>query len=300
MSTRALSRAFRTACRACCAVPVPKPNLSGRTALGLDLQLTRVMHGRDPHGSLVAHNRRRRSVPTGRQRGNGRSRPYEPTGALRAAGRSCRPPAPVRIGPDGNPSNGDRRRRPRASDRLVLSLSQPLAPPRRAFTKVWQGWNDYREARLVAGVDRQFEEYRSKVPPLSLFLFRWRPVGSNIWSYRSHDEPTSDVFFTQTLQRDALSTKYEVQVSRLRHQIEQETPEALRWTGTLTAISHGPPNDVTVRTSSDSVEVTWSANRADTRWMYGSKNRRGGLTDGASARRRRCGGRARTPWSSSI
>ena len=154
----------------------------------------------------------------------------------------------------------------RASDRLVLSLSQPLAPPRRAFASVWQGWNDYRDATLHAGVDRQSARYRSKAPPPALYLFRWRPVGSDIWSYRSQDEPTSDVYFSLDLQQDALNTKYEVQVSQLQNQIEQETPNALRWTRTMTAISHGPPNDVTVRTSSDSVEVTWSANRADTRW----------------------------------
>ena len=196
--------------------------------------------------------------------------------------------------------NGDRRRRPKSiRSSCLISVAAACAASEGVHQSL-QGWNDYRDARLVAGVDRQFEEYRSKAPPLSLFLFRWRPVGSDIWSYRSHDEPTSDVFFTQTLQRDALSTKYEVQVSQLRDQIEEETPEALRWTRTLTAISHGPPNDVTVRTSSDSVEVTWSANRADTRWMYGSKNRRGGRTGGASARHRKSGGRARTPWSSSI
>ncbi len=154
-----------------------------------------------------------------------------------------------------------------ASDSLVLPLSQPLPPPHRAFAGVWQGWSDYRVASLSAGVDRQGvapdESGPQALPP---HLFRWRVHGSQPWSYHYLDEPDSSVYFSQRLQEHAAGMKYEVQISQLRDQIEQATPNALRWTRTMTAISHGLPRDVTVRTSSDSAVVTWHANLRDTDW----------------------------------
>ncbi len=153
-----------------------------------------------------------------------------------------------------------------ASDSLVLPLTQPFPPPRRAFAGAGQEWSDYRFAGLYAGVNRHFAEDQYQAPPPSLFLFRWRQAGSNTWTYHSHDESTSDSFFSQQLHQHASGTRYEVQISQLRDPIERETPDALRWTRTLTAISDGPPNDVTVRTSGDSAVVSWRANRTDTYW----------------------------------
>ena len=153
-----------------------------------------------------------------------------------------------------------------ASDSLVLPLTQPFPPPRRAFAGAGQEWSDYRFARLYAEVKRNFAEDQYQSPPPSLFLFRWRQAGSNTWTYHSHDESTSDAFFSQQLHQHASGTRYEVQISQLRDPIERETPDALRWTRTLTAISEGPPNDVTVRTSADSAVVSWTANRSDTYW----------------------------------
>ena len=70
----------------------------------------------------------------------------------------------------------------------------------------------------------------------------------------------------QHLNQHASGEKHEVQISQLRDLSERETPDALRWSRTMMAISHGPPRNVTVRTSSDSAVVSWRANRTDTSW----------------------------------
>ncbi len=160
-----------------------------------------------------------------------------------------------------------------ASDRsakasVSLQLIQPLAPPVRAFAGVWQSWDDYREARLYAGVDSQMSlGFKPRSDPLALFVTRWRHVGSGHWNYLAEEEPDSGNYYSRTLDTVPVGTEYEVQLAQIRSAIEVETPEALRWTRILTAISAGPPNDVTVQTSSDSAIVTWHSNRRDTLWV---------------------------------
>ena len=150
---------------------------------------------------------------------------------------------------------------------ISIRLSSPLPPPERAFAGVWQEWSDYRVASLYAGVDRQWSGgSRQHSASPSLFLVRWRPAGETSWSYLVEEEPDSGVWFNRSLQRVPVNAVYEVQLSQQRVLIEHETPEALRWTRVLNAVSAGPPRDVTVQTTSHSAVVAWQANRKRTNW----------------------------------
>ena len=150
---------------------------------------------------------------------------------------------------------------------ISIRLSPALPPPERAFAGVWQQWSDYRVASLYAGVDRQWSGgSRQHSASPSLFLVRWRPAGETSWSYLVEEEPDSGVYFSRSLQRIPVNAVYELQLSQQRVLIEHETPEALRWTRTLNAVSAGPPRDVTVQTTSHSAVVTWQSNRNQTGW----------------------------------
>lgn len=154
-----------------------------------------------------------------------------------------------------------------SSSALVVRLMQPLSPPENASAGVYQDWQDYRVAWLYAGVDRQrYHGSRAQSPPPALYLVRWREAGAATWSYQSEDEPYAGAYYSRSVQLASLNTEFEVQLSQLRDPIEQETPAALRWSRTLTAISKGPPNDVTVQAASRSAVVSWRANQAQTRW----------------------------------
>ena len=110
---------------------------------------------------------------------------------------------------------------------------------------------------------------------LVAFLVRWREAGSTAWTYRS-ETPTSNPDIRYGVEpalwglRDPVA--YEAAVAPMRHPLEAETPQALRWTPSLQATTVTYPANVTVSTTHDTVTVRWDRQPSATYWEVGLGN----------------------------
>ena len=170
----------------------------------------------------------------------------------------------------------------------AVAMFQPgpaLPPPSSISANIWQNWGDHRQAVgvvYVKAVERAGGEPDAALPGSDLYTLRWREAGERRWNYetpvaggedsyrrRYSEAPppgTTYASYRWELGRVRAGTFYEFQGSRLRSQIEQETPDALRWSPLLTTISAGPPRDVTAHATRDSVTVSWQSNLESTDW----------------------------------
>ena len=124
-----------------------------------------------------------------------------------------------------------------------------------------------------------FRWYTAERPPggeaLVAFLVRWREVGSAAWSYRSEARtsnpgPRYRVQPAIYASRDGVA--YEVAVAPMRHPLEAETPEALRWTPSQQATTMTYPANVTASSTHDTVTVRWDRQPSVTRWSIRLSN----------------------------
>ena len=167
----------------------------------------------------------------------------------------------------------------------TLQPGPALPPPSSISANIWQNWGDHRQAVGVVymkAVERAGGGPGAALPGSDLYTLRWREAGESRWNYeapvaggedsyrrRYSEAPppgTTYASYRWELGRVRAGTFYEFQGSRLRSQIEQETPDALRWSPLLTTISAGPPRDVTAHATRDSVTVSWQSNHASTEW----------------------------------
>ena len=124
-----------------------------------------------------------------------------------------------------------------------------------------------------------FDWYTAEPPPgadaLVAFLVRSRKVGSAAWTYRS-EAPWSDPGPRYRV-RPGIHTlpeavAYEVAVAPMRHPLEAETPEALRWTPSQQATTMTYPANVTASSTHDTVTVRWDRQPSVTRWSIRLSN----------------------------
>lgn len=170
-----------------------------------------------------------------------------------------------------------------AETTLVPAL--PLPPPRLVSARVGQSWRDWRLATgyvYVKAVESLRGAADAPPPGSRQYLARWREQGATLWTYGVFDWGREDhwdppyrkapppgainTIYGRAFDGARAATPYEFQVSRLRDLIEQETPEALRWSPPQTTISAGPPRDVIVHVTRDSATVSWESNLESTEW----------------------------------
>ena len=152
----------------------------------------------------------------------------------------------------------------------TLVPTPPLPPPR-ITAKIWQSWGDHRLATgyVYFGTIGNIGGEADAPPPGSrLYVVRWREAGERRWNYEAPGDGQEDRY-PHTWKLGGLRTGafYEFQASRLRDQIERETPEALRWSRSQTTVSAGPPRDVTAHATRNSVTVSWESNVESTEWV---------------------------------
>ena len=172
-----------------------------------------------------------------------------------------------------------------ASAEATLQPAPPLRPPASITADVVQRWGDHRQAvgyvrlRTVESVGGEAD---APSPGSQLYVIRWRESGERRWNYEAPAEGEEDslrhrysrapppgtayVRYRWGLGSLRAGASYEFQASRLRDRIEQETPEALRWSPPQTMVSNGPPRDVTAHATRDSITVSWESNHPATEW----------------------------------
>ena len=158
-----------------------------------------------------------------------------------------------------------------AADANTTLVPTPPLPPPSITANIWQRWGDHRLATgyVYFGTVGDIGGEADAPPPGSrLYTVRWREAGERRWNYEAPGDGQEDRY-PHTWKLGGLRTGafYEFQASRLRDQIERETPEALRWSPSQTAVSAGPPRDVTAHATRDSVTVSWESNHASTEWV---------------------------------
>ena len=99
--------------------------------------------------------------------------------------------------------------------------------------------------------------------PVLLYLGRWRHAGTSDWSYRLFRSSfaglvVSGAHVTDLQQR----TPYEVQFAPIRHELEAETPNVLRWSPTFRGTTISNPTGVAAVATHDTVTVTWDRHPA--------------------------------------
>ena len=91
----------------------------------------------------------------------------------------------------------------------------------------------------------------------SLFIMRWRPTTSTEWSTRTleHKHAPLDVapVFLRELRQ---GTDYQFEFAAVRHRLEAETPEALRWVHSSTK-TLADPTGLSATATHSTVTVTW-------------------------------------------
>ncbi|MXY98938.1 MAG: fibronectin type III domain-containing protein, partial [Gemmatimonadetes bacterium] len=126
-----------------------------------------------------------------------------------------------------------------------------------------------------------FHWYTAEPPPgadaLVVFLMRWREVGSSAWTYdtqpiwrHEHRGITYGVRAHIGGLRDPAA--YEVAVAPMRHRVEAETPQALRWTPTRQATTVTYPANVTATATHDTVTVRWDRQPSAFSWYVHVSN----------------------------
>lgn len=168
----------------------------------------------------------------------------------------------------------------------TLAPALPLPPPRLVSARVGQSWRDWRHATghvYVKAVESLRRAADAPPPGSRQYFARWREQGAMLWIYGAFDWGREDhwdppyrkapppgainTIYGRTFDGARAATPYEFQVSRLRDSIEQETPEALRWSPPQTTISAGPPRDVTAHVTRDSATISWKSNFESTEWV---------------------------------
>ena len=157
------------------------------------------------------------------------------------------------------------------ADADTTLVPAPPLPPLRITAKIWQSWGDHRLATgyvYFGTVGNIGGEANAPPPGSRLYVVRWREAGERRWNYKAPGDEQEDRY-PHTWKLGGLRTGafYEFQASRLRDQIERETPDALRWSRSQTTVSAGPPRDVTAHATRNSVTVSWESNVESTEWV---------------------------------
>ena len=126
-----------------------------------------------------------------------------------------------------------------------------------------------------------FHWYTAEPPPgadaLVVFLMRWREVGSSAWTYDTQliwRHPHRGITYGVRAYIGGLRdpAAYEVAVAPMRHPVEAETPQALRWTPIRQATTVTNPANVTVTATHDTVTVRWDRQPSVGSWYLHVSN----------------------------
>lgn len=141
-----------------------------------------------------------------------------------------------------------------AAATAVIVLAYPLPPPL-GFV------SDYGElaAGLQSGLHRTNGSSPSRDREASLYLVRWRELGSEEWAYEQH---ASDALTLYSWRRESPrpGATYELQFAELRDQIEAASPAALRWSAARSVLTTAPASEVTAKVTHDTVTLSRQSN----------------------------------------
>ena len=169
-------------------------------------------------------------------------------------------------------ANGDAVR-----ERLTLQTASPF-PARAVYLhSTLAGETDVQTA-LHMGV----RKFRTERDQERRYLVRWRPVGEAEWRY--------DVFRAQNgsngryddWERDTgmPGVRLEAQAARVRSFAERATPDLLDWSDSAYTTTDSAPLDLTVRTTHDTISLSWGPTAEGLEWFVAVNHARGQRRDG--------------------
>ena len=111
------------------------------------------------------------------------------------------------------------------------------------------------------------------------FAMRWRRQGTSAWNHtlaNASDPSDCDVWKAAEDLQEGVT--YEAALAALRHPIELETPDALRWTAAVQATAITTPSGITASATHDTITVRWNRQPSAIGYHVGLSSPNGGTS----------------------
>ena len=136
------------------------------------------------------------------------------------------------------------------------------------------------DVRTVLGVS--VRESRTERDQERRYLVRWRPAGGAEWRYDAFRRPNGSNGWYDDWEHDTdmPGIQFEAQAARVRSFAERATPDLLDWSDSAYTTTESAPLDLTVRTTHDTISLSWGPTAEGLEWFVAVNHTRGQRRDG--------------------
>lgn len=138
------------------------------------------------------------------------------------------------------------------------------------------------EPDVRTALELRVQKFRTERDQERRYLVRWRPAGGAEWRYDAFRALSGSNGWSDDWEHDTgmPGVRFEAQAARVRSFAERATPDLLNWSDTVYTTTASAPLDLTVRTTHDTIALSWGPTVEGLGWFVTVNRTSGQRRDG--------------------